>query len=321
MDLNDFEHGARFVNKLWNAARFLFRYTSSDAKLTKMNPQQIDLSSQWLLEEFARTSVDTNRLLNEFRINDAANRIYQFVWGSYCDWGLECAKESLNGSDEVKKAQTVSVLVYVFDGILRLLSPITPFVTEELWHHLPKHPEAPQALSLVVAEYPTGKIPVRFPDALDSWGCVQELVNEIRTSRALANIVPKDLVAVHIRCDQSFADVVLSVGPLVKRLAAISELKAGPQVQRPGQSLVAIGKGFEGFIPAEGVIDIGSEIKRLSAEFDRVTKILGGIQAKLANPSFADRAPEDVVLQTKEQFENMTSQLKSLRQNIDALKA
>lgn len=319
MDAGDFEHGARFVNKLWNSARFLFRYTLSNSVIEPMDPKRMDLASQWLVEEFARTAEDTNKLLEQFRVNEAINRVYHFIWGSYCDWGLECAKEALTGSDESKKAQAVSVLVYVFDGILRLMSPVMPFVTEELWHKLPKHPQWTRPESLVIASYPTGADTPRFAAAADQWARIQELINGVRSARALANINPKDATAIHMHCDAELAGIVMNVAGLVKRLATSSEVKAGPNVKRPGQSLVAIGKGFEAYIPAEGIIDIPSEKKRLSGERDRVTKILAGIKAKLENPNFADRAPEDVLMQTKEQFANMTTQLKSLEQNIEAL--
>ncbi|MCX6116944.1 MAG: valine--tRNA ligase [Proteobacteria bacterium] len=319
MEIGDFEHGARFVNKIWNAARFLFRYTSGNATIQTIDHSKIDIASQWLLEEFARTSEDTNRLLDQYRVNEAVNRIYHFVWGSYCDWGLECAKESLNGTDETRKAQTISVLVYVFDGILKLFSPVMPFVTEELWHKMPKHPELPRAKSLVVENYPVGTGPHRFASSADQWARIQELIVEVRSARALANINPKDSLKIEMRCDQDLASIVSSVEGLIKRLVNVSDVKAGPNIQRPGQSLVAIGKGFEAYIPALGLIDIESEKKRLSNERDRVSKVLSGLTTKMSNPNFVDRAPEDVIVQTKEQIANMQNQLKSLEQNISAL--
>ena len=319
MEISDFENGARFVNKLWNSARFLLRYTSKDAKLLPLNPAKMDIASKWLVEEFARTADDVDKLLNQFRINEAINKIYHFTWGSYCDWGLECAKEALNGTDEAAKAQAVSVLVYIFEGILRFLSPITPFIAEELWDRLPAHPSWARPASLVIADFPDGSNLQRFPDAGDQWALVQELITGIRSSRALANINPKDTVAVHMRADKTLCQVVNEVAPLVKRLATVSELKAAPDVTRPGQSLVTIGKGFEAYIPAAGVIDVASEKKRLTGERDRVSKVLAGLRAKLDNPNFVDRAPEEVITQTKEQITNMASQMASLEQNITAL--
>jgi valyl-tRNA synthetase len=319
MDISDFEHGARFVNKLWNAARFLLRYTSKDAQISGIQPQNLHIGEQWLLHEFQKTAEDANRLLEQFRVNDAVNRVYHFVWGSFCDWGLECAKESLNGSDANAKDQTVSVLVYVFDGILRLFSPVIPFVTEELWHHLPQHPAWDRPKSLVIANYPTGEQSLQFDRAADQWASVQELITGIRAARALAEINPKNHVSIRMKCSQELASIVKGVDFLIKRLANVSEITAGPDVSRAGQSLVAIGKGFEAFIPAEGLIDIAAEQKRLSSERDRVGKIIQGLKAKLDNPNFVARAPEDVLAQTKEQLENMSSQLKSLEQNLAAL--
>lgn len=108
MDIGDFEHGARFVNKLWNSARFLMRYTSKTSTIAPIDPNQLDLASKWLLEEFAQTADDVEKLLTQFRINEAINRIYHFTWGSYCDWGLECAKEALNGTSELEKIRRLA---------------------------------------------------------------------------------------------------------------------------------------------------------------------------------------------------------------------
>jgi valyl-tRNA synthetase len=319
MEIGDFEHGARFVNKLWNSARFLLRYTAKDAKIEPLDPARMDLASKWLVEEFARTADDVEKLMNQFRINEAINRMYHFTWGSYCDWGLECAKEALTGTDERAKGQAISVLVYVFEGILRFFSPVMPFITEELWQRIPNHPSWIRPDSLVIADYPDGTKLQRFPEAGDQWALVQDLITGIRSARALASINPKDTVDVHMRADAALSDIVNSASQLIKRLAAVKELKAAPTLARPGQSLVTIGKGFEAYIPASGIIDVVAEKKRLASERDRVSKVLAGIKAKLENPNFADRAPDDVVIQTKEQLVNMTSQLKSLEQHIEAL--
>ncbi|MEI6833459.1 MAG: class I tRNA ligase family protein [bacterium] len=319
MEIGDFEHGARFVNKLWNSARFLLRYTSKDAQIEPLDANKLDVASKWLVEEFAKAADDVEKLLSQFRVNEAINRMYHFTWGSYCDWGLECAKEALSGSDQKAKNQTVSVLVYVFEGILRFFSPVMPFITEELWHRLPSHPAWQRPESLVIADYPDGAKLLRFREAGESWALVQDLITGIRSTRALAQINPKDTVDVHMRADVALSKIVMDVGPLVKRLATVGELRAAPDIKRPGQSLVTIGKGFEAYIPASGIIDIAAEKKRLSGERDRVSKVLVGLKAKLDNPNFADRAPEDVVQQTREQLTNMTSQLKSLEQNLEAL--
>lgn len=319
MEIGDFEHGARFVNKLWNSARFLMRYTSKDTEIEALDSAHLDLASKWLIEEFARTADDVEKLFNQFRINEAISRMYHFTWGSYCDWGLECAKEALNGPDGKAKSQAISVLVYVFEGILRFFSPVMPFITEELWHRLPAHPAWSRPGSLVVADYPDGGKLMRFKEAGDSWALVQDLITGIRSTRALAQINPKDTIDVHMRAEGELSQVVMKVAPLVKRLASVKDIIASPTVTRPGQSLVTIGKGFEAYIPASGIIDVAAEKKRLAGERDRVTKVLAGLKAKLENPNFADRAPEDVIQQTKDQFANMTSQLKSLEQNLEAL--
>jgi valyl-tRNA synthetase len=317
MDAGDFEHGGRFVNKLWNAARFLLRYVEPNAQIQPIDKSRLDMASAWILEEFAVQVEKANNQMEQYRINEAVETMYHFVWGSFCDWALECAKENLN--DPASRPQTVSVLVYVLDGALRLLSPIIPFVTEEIWHRLPAHPDWDRPESLVIAAYPdVKKLKHRFENVAATWSTIQKLVVEIRSVRALAEINPKDQLAVIVKTsDTELGKNIESSAGLIRRLANLSSLTLSSE--RQPQSLVAIGPGFEAYIPAEGVINIDKERKRLEQEKTRVSKVIAGIQAKLSNPNFVDRAPEDVIVTTKAQFENMTSQLKSLEQNLASL--
>lgn len=321
MDAADFDHGARFVNKLWNSARYLLKIGDTSLSLQKISTAHLGISEKWLLSEFQETSSHVNGLLDQFRVNEAIAKMYQFVWGAFCDWGLECSKDRLQSDDQNVRLQSTSVLFYVFEGILRLLSPVMPFITEELWHLLPIHPDWKRKKYLMQCEYPLGKDQsLTFEREHGQWQIIQSLITEVRSVRALANINPKDLVDLQVSCASGLGTVIKTSEGLIKRLANAGSVVLRAESTKPtSQCLVAIGKGFEVYIPAEGLIDVQAEKKRLSSEEVRVTKILQGLNAKLANPSFVERAPEEVLSQTKEQISNMTTQLESLKKNLASL--
>ena len=277
------------------------------------------MPSKWLIEELAVTSGRINTLLDAYRINEAVEATYQFIWGSFCDWGLECAKESFTGSDKEKKDDAISMLVFVLEGILRLISPVMPFVAEELWHKIPAHPDWDRPASLVIASFPdVTKLPRHEAAALE-WRSVQELITGLRSVRAQAGIPPKDPIVAHVRADKTLAVIFKTSEAMIKRLVNVSEFASSDTQKRPGQSLVAVGKGFEAYVPAEGLLDVDKEKKRLSSEIARISKIVSGINAKLTNENFVARAPEDILATTRAQRDNLTAQMESLTLGLGAL--
>jgi valyl-tRNA synthetase len=319
MDVSDFDNGARFVNKLWNASRFLFRYLEPDTKLTALKDLQLNLPNRWLLTEFAETVAKVNHHLEIYRLNDAVENIYHFIWGGFCDWALEAAKVDLNGTDEAKKQATLSVLVYVLDGALRLAHPIIPFVTEELWQHLPHHPDWTRTKSIVIAEFPDTKNVPQFPTDAANWQAVQALVTGIRSTRQQVEISPKEELKALVKSDAALAEVFRAATPWVMPLSNLSSLEVSSSAKRPDQSLVHVGKGYECYIPAAGLVDFEKEKARLSSEIGRIAKIVEGIEKKLSNESFVAKAPAEVVEQAQAQKANMESQVSGLKKSLAAL--
>jgi valyl-tRNA synthetase len=252
-------------------------------------------------------------------MNDAIDAVYQMIWGSFCDWGLETAKSILQGNDEAAKERTLSVLLFVLDGVLRLASPFIPFVTEEIWQKLPQHPSWDRPEALVVAKFPEAAELPRFAEDAARWQKVQDLVSGIRSVRSQASVPPKQQLDAYVRTDADTATLFKKSAADIMRLAGLSKLEAASDLKRPGQCLAAVGKGFEAYVPAAGLLDVAKEKTRLESEIARIGKIVTGIDQKLSNPSFADRAPADVVAATKEQRANMQSMLDSLKVNLAAL--
>lgn len=319
MAVEDFEVGARFVNKLWNAARFLLSHIDAGFQPEKIDPTKLDLPGLWLLDEFANATEKVDRGFSQYRMNDAVDAMYQMIWLSFCDWGLEAAKGVLQEGRPEQKKTVLSLLLYVLDGILRLASPVIPFVTEEIWQKLPAHPDWDRPRSLVIANFPNVQKLRRFKVEGERWRRVQDLVSGIRSVRSQAGIQPKTQLDAFVKCDSQLAEICKLADSDIRRLAGLKSLCYGEATVRPGLSLVDVGRGYETYVPAAGLIDIEKEQKRLRAEIERIKKIVTGLENKLGNPAFVERAPVDVVAETSAQRDNLRNQLTGLEKNLEAL--
>lgn len=319
MSAEDFDVGGRFVNKIWNAARFVLRYVDPSRPIQPLRPERMDVASKWLVHELRATTADVQRHLETYRLNDAAERIYQFIWGSVCDWGIECNKDALAGTDLAAKDDALSLLIYVFDGAMRLASPVMPFVTEEIWQKLPHHPAWDRPMSLTIAAFPDVTKLSSFAEEATTWRGIQELVGAIRSIRSQAGVPPKTLVDIHVEANADQARSYMAVEAWIKKLAGVENFTAGVGIKAPAKSMVAIGKGFEAYMPAEAFLDIPKEKKRLSLEGERIGKIIAGIDAKLKNENFVSRAPADVLATSRAQRDNMIAQLAAVQKSLVAL--
>lgn len=318
MSPDDFDSGSRFVNKLWNAARFLLSKVDKSREIKPLDHSKLSLPEKWLLQELKETTLKVEKDLERYAINDAVENMFHLSWRCFCDWSLESAKENLDGKDQDKKDMTISVLIFAFDNILRLLAPVMPFVTEEIWQALPSHPDLDRAESLVIAAFPNPEKLPSFEKESADWQRVQEFISGIRSVRSQAGIPFKEKVEVYTKCDNDFKKLLKDSENWIKQLAAISKLEAG-EITKPSVSLVAIGRGFEAYVPCGDYIDLEKEKVRLQNEMKRVKKIVMGLDKKLSNENFVKRAPEEIITESKNQLANMTSQLDSLKINLDAL--
>jgi valyl-tRNA synthetase len=324
MEVEDFDNGARFVNKIWNAARMVFQHLESNQQqLPRLEDLSLTLAEKWLIQRLRETATKVDNHLENFRVNDAVEEVYHFIWGAFCDWGLECAKIDLSVNAKAEdKLRALSVLIYVFDGALRLAHPVMPFVTEELWQKMPAHPNwGPRPVSICVSAFPKAENIPDFAADAEKWKTIQDIISGIRSVRSQMGLSPKQELPAHIRVDAALAPTVALASDWIQRLGKADKVISGPEVNRPGQSLTAVGQGFEIYLPVEGLIDIEKEKLRLKTEEQRITKILSGIAAKLDNKSFVDRAPEDVLVQTRAQRANMEEQVSAISRNLKALEA
>lgn len=317
MSKGDFVNGSKFINKIWNASRFVLSQQKSGEEIKAFETKDLHLANQWLVESYEKTSQQINFHLNNYNFNEAISCLYKFFWSDYCDWGIEASKHLLEGEN---RAQTLSTLIYCLEGAMRLASPFIPFVAEEIWNHLPEHPLWQRAHSLMICEYPkvnSDRTPSMESSAgFESWQKVQDIIVAIRSTRAQVKAHPKDQLKGFLKCDNEA--VLNALEQWSPKFANTIIDRYFSEVKIPKNTVVKVGEGFELYCVVES-LDVDVERKRLCQEQKRITKILKGIEIKISK--FNENVPQVVIQETKRQQANMDMQLssvvKTLRQLAD----
>ncbi len=305
-----------FINKIWNA----FRFISPVLELGSSElPENLDDQEKWILAELNDTAKIMNDSIEEFRYDDSCSAIYSFVYDSFCSWFIELSKNIVNGEDEAKKIQRATVLKYCFREIVALLHPMTPFITEELWTHLKEETEP----LLIQHDYPEFKESLAFTDEQKNMNKFIEVVSSVRFLRQSVNIKPKDEVVVAL-----FTDEEETANYFNANKSGISELARAKEVtveskssQRPSKAIMKASVHTEIFLPLEGVIDLSDQIKRLEKDLAKVQKEYDKVSKKLGNEKFMANAKPDVVIEVKEKATDFEGQLKSINERLEAFKA
>jgi len=299
-----------FATKLWNAARFA--EMNGCATIAKFDPKAAkETLNRWIAHETARAAAEITEAIEAYRFNDAANAAYRFVWNIYCDWYLELAKPLLTGPDGAAKSETQAMVAWARDEILKLLQPFMPFITEELWAVTGKHDallalNAWPALVGLVDEKAEGEI-----------GWVIDLVTAIRSVRAEMNIT----AAIPLVLAGASAETKARAerwAEFIKRLARVSEISSAPAAPQGSVQLVV--RGETAALPLKGVIDIAAERARLTKEMQKADADIARVDAKLGNPNFMARAPEEVVEEEKEKREEALARKAKIAEALERLK-
>ena len=309
-----------FINKLWNAARFSLMHleTGHDA------PETADpsLPDKWIISRFRSVADTVAQSLDNYRFNDAAGALYQFVWHEFCDWYLEAIKPALYGHlGEDRKAGTLNTLWHVLKETLILLHPFIPFVTEELWHKLPGTDG-----SIMKASYFTDRSDsIQGPKDEKSeadMNLIIEAVTGIRNIRGEMNIAPAASLDVTVHAtDPSVRELLERESRLLAGLARLERLSVQDPGERPKSSAFAAIQGATIFVSLEGIIDIEKEISRLEKELGKIAKELVQISKKLNNDDFLKKAPEDVIDKVKEKQDGFLEKQQKLQANLEKIKS
>ena len=310
------EIGKNFMNKLWNASRFIqMNLDEVDTEKIKLEDLDLDLPEQWIITRLNETALKVNEELKRFRFNEAAKAIYEFTWSDFCDWYIEIAKTRFYGSDKQKAKEAQVVCTFVIKGILTLLHPYAPFITEEIWSYFKNDTDK----DLIVSPWLKGDRSIQNSESDDSVDLLKQLVTAIRTIRSSMN-VPQDKKAnILIRGVGDYKSKIESFEDIMMALGRIDSLTLADELEKPPQSATAVIKKMELFVPLKGLIDLDQEIERLSKRINELSGHLKNTEKKLANKNFVDRAPENVVKHENQKLKDMTTEFKLVKANLDML--
>ncbi len=308
-----------FINKLWNAARFSLMHL--DSGYEDLNLQNLSLPDQWIFSRLDRVTKEVADALDDYRFNEAAGNLYNFVWHEFCDWYLEAIKPALYDKEGPQAKETTRAALWrVLRDTLILLHPFIPFVTEEIWHHLPGTNG-----SIMKAEYPAQRVKAADTTLLrnseSKMAALMDVITGVRNVRGEMNISPTQTLQVLIQSeDQDTRDILDAHQDLIINLARLGSLEIQNAGQKPKSSATAVVNNASIFVLLEGVIDFAKESKRLEKEIKKLTAELATVSNKLNNEGFLSKAPADVVEKVKEKQGTLLEKQQKIQTNLDRIK-
>ena len=285
------EQARNFANKIWNASRFalmnLEGFKVSDIDLSG----KLGTAERWILHRLNETARDITRLIDQYEFGETGRLLYNFIWDDLCDWYIEFAKLNLYGQDEEAKRATQSVLAYVLDRTLRLIHPFMPFISEEIWQHLPHEGE-----TITLAAWPTYDAAFEAPEAVREMELLMELIRAVRNIRAEVGAPMSRKVELIVKPSGETEEAILNRNrDFIERFCGTSQLEIGLALAGPDKAMSAVVTGAELFLPLAGLIDIEQEIARLEKELKTLNGEVERIERKLANEGFMAKAPAKVI--------------------------
>ena len=305
-----------FVNKLWNATRFSLMHIKGAGN--DISRDELSLADRWILSRLSRLAETVAGALDDYRFNEAAAALYNFIWHEFCDWYLEASKPALYGEDARKKQVTLDVLYRVLKDTLVILHPLMPFVTEEIWHKLPGTDG-----SIMKAPYPESNAAgVRVDERSErEMRLVMGIITGIRNIRGEMNITPSMALDVQVQSpDADRRQIMSTYTDMVCNLARAGSLSVSRPAEKPKTSAAAIVEGVTVLVNLEGIIDFAKEGARLDKEIAKITKELQGISKKLSNDGFLNKAPENVIEKVREKHRALSEKQEKLQAGKERIK-
>lgn len=304
-----------FINKIWNAARFVIMNLEQGVPALDAR-QATGFSHRFILHDIERLKQEVARSLDEYQFNEAAQSLYQFVWHTYCDWYLEMVKPDLFSSDSQARAAAQACLSTTFQEVITLLHPFVPFVSQEIWSRLPDTDQ--EDLSRVA-------FPASRPECVDlqldeEMALFQEIVISVRNIRSELNINPGQKVNLLVRANGPRAEFIQGMQDIIRQLARIEDISVSMDLTPPKASASAVVKGSELFVPLEGVVDFKAELERLGKQLTKLEKDFNSVQSKLSNENFVAKAPDEVVNKERKRLQEMQETMSTLTELRDRFK-
>lgn len=306
-----------FINKLWNAAQYVLMHCGDmSMEDVKIDPERLNVSDRYILKRFNETIEAVDYNFDKYEFGEVARHLYRFIWDDYCSWYIEMSKLTLYGNEDLDKAQTKAVLVYVLQGIVKLLHPFMPFVTEEIYQALP-HLEP----SITISAWPTVN-PAFDSFKTEDFDLIREIITAVRTVRAEVGVpiskpitmyvaVKNDLLREALKANQAY---------LVK-FCNTDHLTIADAFDLQEEVMTTVLTDAEVYIPLKGLIDVEAEIKRLSTELEKLAQEVSRCEKMLANPNFVNKAPQTKVAEEEQKLADYRAKYQAVLRRLNELKA
>ena len=305
-----------FCNKLWNATNFVLMNTEGqDCGQDETQPLAYTFADQWIIGKLQQTEAAVAEAFETYRFDLAAQTLYEFVWNEYCDWYIELAKVQIQTGCPTTQRTTRRTLVRVLEATLRLLHPIMPFITEELWQTVAPLANAKHSDSIMLAAYPVADQDKIVPAAFDKMGSLKNLADEVRKLRGEMGIAPNVKAPLFVEGGSDLADL-LKYLPALTRLTEAKLVDALPEAE---DAPVAVCNGARLMLKVE--IDKAAETARLTKEAEKLQKALDKLTAKLSKPGYTDKAPAHLVEKDKADLAELQDKIAKVEAQLAKLKA
>jgi len=320
---SSFEIGRNFSNKLWNSFRFLsmsFEGQNIQELITETNfldkQEKLQLADKWILSRLHKTIQNVTKSLEDFHFNEAVDQLYSFFWREFCDWYLELIKPRLYGEDQEAKKIALSIGIYAVRNIVKLLHPIIPFITEEIWHSV-KLDEEPD---IMISTWPDFDKKYFDEKSEEQLNFIQQLIGTIRNIRGEMNVPPSKKAKVLIKSANSKLDQLIKENEVYfASLAKVVSIELNKNLKKPKLSASSVVSDMEIFVPLEGLIDIEVERGRLTKEIDRLQSQIENINKKLLNQDFIKKAPQQIIEREKVKLADFQNSFEKFQANLKSL--
>ncbi|NIP38224.1 MAG: valine--tRNA ligase [Candidatus Dadabacteria bacterium] len=314
-----------FINKIWNASRFLMLNLEGYDPKYKYDAGAISIFDKWILTKLNNIIQETDRDYDNFDYDKVANKIYQFIWGDFCDWYIEISKSKLRSEDESQKRSTQNILVKLLTSSLQLIHPFSPFITEEIFSMLKKFGVSVTDVAgeaadcLVVCSYPAADKSEIFSSEYEDVEFLKQIVVSTRNIRAELGVKPSQQIKLLVNAESEQSQHLISQNKqFIHELAKVDSIEFIKD-EKPKNCVSQVLSGVQLYVPVEGLIDIDSEISKMNKEIEKIDKDLGVIEKKLNNKKFIDRAPADIVEKEKGKFSELSDKKSRITENIARL--
>ena len=310
------EEARNFANKIWNAARFVLMNVEKSSGIEAKWVPSDALADRWILSELDLTIRQVNEALEDYRINDVGQTLYHFFWDDFCDWYIELSKALVASSEDTQEVRNArGRILYVLESSLRLLHPLMPFITEDIWQRLPHSGE-----SIMIAPFPQAREGADDEEARAEMATLINVITRIRNIRSEFNVPNSSRIAVHLSSDDAGARALIQSNlDYIERLARVHVVSSGESIPQLDNAARDIVSGIEIAVPLEGLIDVTKERERLSREVNRKENEASGLATRLQNESFVDKAPAEVVEQARLRHSELLVDIEKLRSTLRSL--